>query len=265
MDLPRLQLFEFNDHPGAPRALKDTVIESLSHALEWGRMLEGVVAPLTAFLAECGATEVLDLGAGAGGPAKVLVRELLRAGHVPPRLVLTDLLPQPEAWAALKALHPGVIDFVDAPVDATHPPAELARGRARVVINTLHHFPPAIAQALLRDAVEAGAPVFIAEGLTRNPFRFASFAPAGLTALLLNPLLSPRDRLWKALLTWATPVAILVSIWDGSVSAMRTYTEADLRRMVEPFGAAYRWTYVTYRAPLLGRGSCFYGVPPTQP
>ena len=97
MTLPRLHLFEFNDSTWAPVALREALIESLSRALDWGRMLQGLTAPFGEFLARTGATEVLDLCAGAGGPAVVLVRALRRAGKVPPRFLLTDLQPHPEA------------------------------------------------------------------------------------------------------------------------------------------------------------------------
>ena len=49
--LPRLQLFEFNDHGRTPAPLRDTIVETLSRALRWGHMLEGLVAPLREFLA----------------------------------------------------------------------------------------------------------------------------------------------------------------------------------------------------------------------
>src|SRR5437016_1702050 len=96
--LPRLQLFEFNDLASVPAAVRDTVVESLSRALDWGRMLEGLVAPFESFVRETGATELLDLGAGGGGPARILAREITRAGRTPPRFILTDLHPRVDVW-----------------------------------------------------------------------------------------------------------------------------------------------------------------------
>lgn len=259
----RLQLFEFNDSPWAPEALRETIVESLSRTLAWGRILAGLVEPFGDFVASAGAAEVLDLCSGAGGPAAILAGELARAGVRPPRFLLTDLQPHVEAWTRLRDAHPGVIDFEPGPIDATRIPAGVGDGRARVIINALHHFPPELAGALLRGACE-GAPsapgLFIAEGFERNPLRFAPFALAGLPALYINPLWTPRRRLQKALLTWLTPAALAASLWDGLVSTLRVYSERELRAMVAPLGDAFTWRYGTYGFAPFGRPYYFYGV-----
>ena len=57
-------------------------------------MLRGLVGPFQRFLERSGAHEVLDLCAGAGGPARILAEEIARAGRAPPRFILTDLYPR---------------------------------------------------------------------------------------------------------------------------------------------------------------------------
>ena len=260
MHLPRLQLVELNDHDRTPAALRDTVIETLSRALRWGRMLQGLVAPLREFLAAAGTDEVLDVCAGAGGPARVLAEELARDGR-PPRFLLTDLFPRLEEWEHARRERPDAIDFVEDPVDATAIPAELADGRARMVVNAFHHFPPALAQAIIDDAIAGSRGLFISESFGRNPLGFLPFAPVGLAALAAAPLLARRDRLAKALYTWATPIALAASAFDGLVSTMRIYEEADLRRMVAPHGDRFRWVYGRYTFPMGGKGFYFWGVP----
>lgn len=258
--LPRLQLVEWNDLEATPAALRDVIVESLSRSLRWGRMLRGLVEPFRAFLEAAGTDEVLDLCAGAGGPAAVLATELGKRGAAP-RFLLTDLFPRPEAWVEVQREHPGVIDFVEYPVDATGIPPHLAAGRARVVINAFHHFPPPLASAILGDAVAGSRGIFISEALVRNPLSFLAFGPAGLAALYAEPLLARRDRLKKAFLVWATPIALAAGTWDGLVSTMRIYEEEELRAMVAPLGDSFRWTYGTYTHSLGGRGYYFYGVP----
>lgn len=261
MVLPRLRLFELNDSPWAPAPLRDTVIEALSRSLRWGRMMRGLVDPFEAFLAAAGTREVLDIASGAGGPARILVTEIQRAGRVAPRFVLTDLRPQIAAWEEASARFPGVISFEREPVDATQIPASMSDGRARLIINAFHHLPPDLAASILHDAAARRAPIFLSESFERGPLGFAPMIPAGLLALALNPLLSPRDRLAKAWLTWATPLALLGSAWDGLVSTMRVYDRADLEAMVAPFGGDFIWTYGNYAFPLGGRGYYFHGVP----
>jgi hypothetical protein len=258
--LPRLHLFEVNDSPWAPRALRDTIVESLSRTLEWGDMLSGLVGPFTAFVRESGAGEVLDVCAGAAGPARVLVRQLRRAGQVPPRFILTDLNPQPEAWQRARTAFPDDIDFEPEPVDATRIPVQIARGRARVIINAFHHFPPELAASILGDAVRGSRGIFIAEPFDRNPLRFASFMPVGSLALAVNPLLTSRDRIWKALLS-LTPAVVMASLWDGIVSTLRVYSRSELEAMVRPLGDAFVWTWGRHHFAPGGNGYYFYGVP----
>jgi len=255
--LPRIQAFEFNDRAWAPAPLRDLITESLGRTLRWSRVLEGVVEPFIAFLEATGAEEVLDLGSGSGEPAAILALALRRRGARVPRFVLTDLFPHPKAWAELKARDPA-IDFVSTPVDATRIPESLGRGRARVVINVLHHLPPQLASAVVGDAVGRGAPAFIVEGFERNPLGFLPFAPLGVAALALGPILARRDRLAKAALAWLTPVALGASAWDGFISTLRIHTEDDLRAMVAAAGgdpASCRAG--TYAFPFGGKGTFF--------
>ncbi len=236
------------------------MIESLSRTLQWGRILEGLVAPFGSFVEEAGVEEVLDLGSGAGGPAAVLVREMGRAGKRPPRFLLTDLQPRPELWSRLRDAHPEAIDFVAEPLDATRIPEALGKGRARVIVNALHHFGPELARAILLGACEGASGVFVAEGFERHPRGFLPFAVAGFPALLLNPILSPGHRVEKAMLTWLSPIAAAASAWDGIVSTLRGTPRSELREMVAPLGDAFVWRYGTYRFRVGGLGYYFYGV-----
>ena len=256
----RRHLFEFNDSPWAPVALRETVVEALGRTLAWGRILKGLVAPFREFVARTGVDEVLDLCSGAGGPAAILANEIVRMGARPPRFLLTDLHPHAAAWARVRDALPGVVDFVAEPVDATSIPEEIGRGRARVMINALHHFEPELAGTILRSACDRSPGIFIAEGFERRLLGFAPFAAAGIPALLANPILSPRRNLQKALLTWLTPAALAVSTWDGLVSTMRVHSEPELRAMVAPLGSAFTWEYGTYDFAPFGRGYYFFGL-----
>jgi len=257
MPLPRIQSIELNDQPWVPAALRDTVIEALSLTLKWGRILEGLVDPFAGFLREAGTRRVLDLGAGAGAPGELLASALAARG-TPVDWILTDLFPRPGVWRRIAARVP-TISHVDQPIDATAIPGELSRDRARTLLNVLHHFPRPLARAVIRDAIESRAPIFIAEGFERTPLGFLPFAPLGVPALYASPLLARDRRLARILLTWVTPAALAASIWDGFVSTLRVYTEPELREMAED--APYRWTYGNYRFAPFGKGYYFYGVP----
>jgi len=257
MPLPRLQLFEFNDTPGVPQVLREALVESLSGALERGRVLDGLAEPFAAFLERTGATQVLDLCSGAGAPAALLARALRRAGRRPPRFLLTDLQPRPEAWRRLRDADPECIDFVEQPVDATAIPPALAEGRARCIVNGLHHLPPPLAQGVLRAACEGSPGIFVSEGFERNPLRFLPISVSGLPAMIMNPWTAPRRRLAKALLL---PVSLAIAGWDGAVSTLRVYTEQELRAMAGAGADAFEWAYGTWPFGLGGRAYWFAGT-----
>jgi hypothetical protein len=260
MPLKRMHLFEFNDHRRTPAALRDTIVESLSRVLERHRMLAGLAPVLDDFLSRAGTRAILDLGSGAAGPARILCAEMERLAMEVPDFLLTDLYPRPEAWTLAKARHPGRIDFISTPVDATKIPASLSEGRARVVINAFHHFPPSLGQAILSDAIRARAPFLLAESFERNPLGLLPFVLAGPAVMLTAPLWSPRGRFEKALFTWLTPVALMAGLWDGLVSTLRIYSEAELRAMVAST-TDYRFEYGTFAVEPFGRGCYFFGLP----
>ena len=263
MPLPRIQAFEFNDREWAPAFLRDTIVEALSLTLRWGGIMDGLAPHFHRFLSEAGTTEVLDLGSGAGGPGAALT-DALAARGAPVRFLLTDLFPRVAVWSELASTRPGALEIVEQPVDATNIPRELSAGRARVVLNVLHHFPAPLARSVLADAVSSRAPIFIAEGFERNPLGFVAFAPAGIPALAATPLLAKNHRFARAMITWATPIALLASMWDGFVSTLRVYTEGELREMVRDLDGSegWTWSYGTYAFPPFGRGYFFHGLPP---
>jgi hypothetical protein len=253
---PRVQLFEFNDAPWAPAVLRETMISALSRALRRGRMLDGLVAPFTRFVERAATREVLDLCAGAGGPASILADALAREGvHV--HFLMSDLFPHVEAWKALA--RESSVGFIAEPVDATCVSPAVGKGRARTIINALHHFPPSLAKSMLEGACADAPGVFIAEGLDRTVRSIVSTAVGGLGSLLATPLFVTH-RLRSALYTWVTPATLAASLWDCSVSSLRCYSEPELRELVREI-PGWTWEFGMYRHGPFGRGSYFMGWP----
>ena len=260
----RRQLFEFNDLSTVPKAWRESVVEALGRTLDWGGMLQGLVPHLARFYSEARVREVLDLGAGTGIPAAILVRELLALGIEPPRTYLTDLFPLEDQWVELEREHAPYISFIAEPVDATSVDTKrIGQGRARQLINIFHHFPEEVARGVLEDAIKARQPIFISEQFFRRPTQFLNFAPAGIASLYVNPLFTKEHRLAKALWTWCSPVMLGISIWDGIISTMRIYEPADLMRMVQSIDGheEYSWRHGTFSYLPKGEGFYFCGVP----
>lgn len=257
----RVRSFEFNDTPGCPAFIRDSIVETLGLGLRWGRIYEGVGPVFAEFCERARVDTMLDLCSGSGEPASIFLGALERAGASPPRFVLSDLFPNVASMERVAARHPGRVDVVRQPVDATSVPAEVDQG-ARTVISAFHHFAPDLARGILADCVAKRRAVFIVEALAGDLRSLLSIIPVMVPAVLANPVHAGRDNALKALFTWALPVIPVLGFWDAVISDVRIYRERELRALVEPLGGDYSWEYREVPFFPGGRASCFYGVPP---
>lgn len=256
----RIHAFEFNERPECPAFVRDAITETLGTGLRWGRIYDGAGPIFAEFCERARCDTVLDLCSGSGEPVSILLEALARRGVPAPRFVLSDLLPNVAAMERVAALHPGRIDVVTRPVDATDVPDDVDRG-APSMISALHHFPPALARRLLADCVAKRRAVFLLDAMAGDVRSLLAVLPSMTAAVLATPLLARRDRLLKALATYALPLVPAAGLWDAVVSHLRSYGEADLRAMVAPLGGGYAWEYRELPFFPGGRAMCFYGVP----
>jgi hypothetical protein len=156
-------------------------------------------------------------------------------------LLLTDLYPQPAAWADVARRTQNAIRGHAAPVNALAVPAELSG--FRVIFSAFHHFAPPQAEALLRDAVASGAGVGVFEGAGKSWLEIGlALTVLPLAQLLLTPFFRP-FRLSRLVFTYLLPLIPLTTIWDGVVSIFRMYppgTLLTLAHRADPAGR-YRW------------------------
>lgn len=67
-----------------------------------------------------------------------------------------------------------------------------------------------------------------------------------LSVLFLTPFVRP-FRWWRMVLTYIIPLASLVLLWDGVVSALRCYQPSELREMKDEIdGIPYQWEVGSY-------------------
>lgn len=258
--MQRAHLFEFNERPGVPAFIRETIVETLGTGLRWSGMGEIAGPAFAEFAAAAGASRVVDLCSGTGVPVSLLIRWLEAEGLGVPAFQLTDLFPHLEATAIVAAAHPGV-EAIDQPLDATAVPPELEHD-ARTLFNAFHHFPPEVARRILADAVEQERAIFVYEGFPRNPLRLTPTMPYMAASMMTHPLRTKEQRLPKALLTWLLPIIPAAGLWDAFASSMRVHDEDDLRAMVEPLNPAYRWEYREIPYSVGGLATAFWGIPP---
>lgn len=229
--MQRLQLVELEDLPWIPSAIRNAVTGYLQVMIDASDAYGAIVPHLAAAVRASGATRIVDLCSGGGGPWR-RIRAALAAEGVTVPILLTDRYPNPGAveaagGAGRAAEFPALALHRDA-VDAMHVPETL--GGLRTMFTAFHHFPPNAARAVLRDAVVHGVPIAVFEATKRNAACLLFTLLTPIITLLVMPRVRPM-RWTHLLFTYVIPVVPLMVVWDGIVSCLRTYDVAELRAL----------------------------------
>ncbi|WP_375418741.1 class I SAM-dependent methyltransferase [uncultured Hymenobacter sp.] len=238
----RLQLLELEDQPWFPAVIRAGMMDYLRFMITLLHTYRPIAPLLAEGLARTGQTHVLELGAGAGGGTEDVWQALRQQpGLAEVRITLTDLYPQPAAWADIARRTGGAIQGCAPPVDALAVPAALTGFRA--IFSAFHHFPPLAAEALLRDAVRAGQGIAVFEGAGKHWLEIGlAWTVLPVAQLLLTPFFRP-FRLSRLVFTYLLPLIPLGTIFDGTVSILRLYPPdylLRLARQADPAGR-YEW------------------------
>ena len=225
--MPRIHAPELEDQPWCPTFLRDGLTAFLHTAAETLRIYDAVTPTLVDVVRRHGATRLVDLCSGGGGPVLRLQRALHDAG-APVDVVLTDLCPNHAAFDVAEARGRGTVTAVRDVVDATDVPAAFTG--VRTLFNALHHLRPPAARRVLEDAARKRQPIVVVEVVDRRPQTIAFLCGTPLAAMALAPLQRP----WSAsrlALTWAMPVIPAAIWWDGMMSCLRAYDDDELRAL----------------------------------
>jgi len=195
-------------------------------------------------LEESGATTIVDLCSGGGGPM-IEVIEILKNEYSQKdlKVILSDLYPDLIFAKKVNDLNDPNLSYTTNSVDA----ANIGRDQKglRTMICSLHHMRPITAKAILQNAKEANQPICIYEISDNSipptllwwialPFNF-------IFALLVSPLARPMT--WQQIVfTYLIPVIPLCFAWDGTVSNTRTYTWSDMDELLNGLHSDdYHW------------------------
>ncbi len=250
--LRRRQLIEIHEQPWCPLAVRDGATDCLRLIATVGRQYRHVLPKLQAALAATGATRIVDLCAGSGGPWLTLHRQLQPVAGAPVEVILTDLYPRPlalpQAGQQGEAATNSSLHYLAQPVDVTQTPPTL--GGFRTLFTAFHHFAPATAQAILQDAVDQRQGIAIFEQTRRTPLALLFMLVLAPLVLLITPLIRPWHPA-RFFWTYLVPAIPLVLAIDGIVSCLRTYTPDEIQRMTTQLtGEPYHWEIGTAPAPL---------------
>ena len=234
----RLHLLEIEDQPWCPPRLRDYATDFLQFAIHASDPY-GPAGPMLKELLGEHERQVVDLCSGGGGPWSRLL-PALDPDRRRLQLVLTDLYPNPSTADRLRADTGADVRHHARPVDATDVPSDL-RG-VRTIFSALHHFRPDAAVRILEDAVREGQPIAAFEATHRSLAGLLAVAISPIMVLVTTPLIRP-FRLSRLIFTYLIPLVPLLVLWDGVVSALRTYTPDELRELVAQADAAgaFQW------------------------
>ncbi len=250
----RYHLIELHEQNWYPASWRRIFQAGLGQALALGGILEGFSGPFQRFLKRCRATAILDLCSGSGEAARFVWKSFAATlgESQRPKLVLSDLYPNIAAFERLKEEYPEGIEYFRGPVNAMSPPP--ATPRVRTLFNSLHHFRPEEARAILRDASRNADGIAVFESTARNwkhilqTIFVLPFAAAFLVAFMLRPFRF-ENILWGLLI----PVIPFTAVFDGVVSSLRSYSTEELEAMTSSLESPdFTWEVGTVPIPKSG-------------
>ncbi len=236
----RLQLFEFEDQPWFPHVIRQGMLDFLRFMITRLNAYEAALPLLQELLERTGSRHLTDLCSGAGGGIASIQQQLTQRMGKPVQVTLSDLYPNLRAYEYIRHESGGAIDFIPEPVDATAVP-ESIKG-VRTIFSSFHHFPPAVAKAILQDAATKRTAIGIFEGAKKSWLEMLLlwlFFP--VIILVVTPFIRPFS-ISRLFFTYILPLIPLGIIWDGTVSLLRIYTPEQLRQMASEVQASgYTW------------------------
>jgi hypothetical protein len=239
----RFHLFEWEDQSWLPKVFRDFMTDHLTYTQNEPMRYPvnfAIAHRLKRVLERLQTRKIVDLCAGSGGAWPRISRILREELNFPVEVVVTDYFPNVPAFKRLEQESKGAITARFEPTSALAVPGEL-KG-VRTLFTALHHFTPGRAQLILADAVRSRAGIAVFEPLERT-YRMVGLV--GLMSFLRGFTHTHRIghlSTSRFLLTYVVPLAPALFAWDGMVSALRSYTPAELRALaMNVSDADYEW------------------------
>lgn len=248
VNMKRIQLFEFEDLSWLPNIIRTGATNLLNVFHQWLGTSEVLAKLLTNSQQKAPFSQIVDLGAGSGGPMMKAV-EKINKKHPQGKdisLLLTDKYPDAATVQQINNLNKPHIKYASYSVDA----AELENTPVglKTMVASFHHMPPAAAQRILASAEKNNESILIYEILENNipVIIWALLLPISLSilvvmAMFLTPFVRPLN-FSQLFFTYIIPLIPIVYAWDGQASIMRTYTFQDITGLMgQSSNKHYKW------------------------
>lgn len=237
--MKRIHLFEFEDFGWFPAVLRNYGTDFLQFVSNKFDIYKPVVPILQKGLEKTENQTIIDIASGGGGGWLKLSSHLL-AENKDLTIVLTDYFPNIPAFNETVKKGGSHFRFVEDSVDACNVPANLKGLRTQFL--SLHHFRPERAMLILKNAVDNQSPIAIFEAQERSLVSILAMLIAPLNVLFSTPLIRPFS-FGRIIFTYFIPIIPLFILWDGVVSAFRTYSTGEMRELVAKADEAGRFDW----------------------
>ena len=227
MKTKRIHLFEFEDQKWFPQLLRNYVTDFLQYLANKAKVYEPVVDVINETLQKSNTTQIIDLGSGGGGGLVWLGKELQKKNSEI-RIKFTDLFPNVEAFQHTTN-QSDIFEYHSEPINAKNVPENL-KG-LRTMFLSFHHFQPKNAKMILQNAINSNQPIAVLEIQDRSLPSIVAMLLSPVSVLFTTPFIRP-FRWSRLFFTYLIPIVPFVVLWDGIVSALRTYTVEEMRNLI---------------------------------
>lgn len=257
----RVDISELHERRWFPQFLRDLFTDGLQFILNAGQFYEPIAEPLARAIRAAGATRVVDLCSGGGGPWLWLHSAVRANSTIPLEIVLTDKYPNRAAFEHARSQSLGAVRFSWKPVEAARIPRELSG--FRTLFGSLHHFSPKQVLAMMQSAADQRQGFGAFDGARRRAGTIAAIALVPLGVLITAPFIRP-FRFSRLFWTYLLPVIPTVLFVDGILSCLRAYSPAEMKQFCRSVSApGYVWASGETSGPM-GRVSYLLGYPPAE-
>jgi len=225
--MKRVHLFEFEDFQWFPSAIRNYLTDFLQFVSNRFDIYKNIAPMIEDVLDRTHTNTIIDLASGGGG-GLLKLSEHLQKSRPDLKIVLTDFYPNITAFERTASLSPVFTCYKDS-VNAMNVPSGLIGLRTQFL--SLHHFRADDAVKILQNAVDSNNPIALFEAQERDVKSIVSMIFSPLSVILTTPFIRP-FRIGRIIFTYLIPAVPLFVMWDGIVSALRTYSVKEMEELV---------------------------------
>lgn len=236
--MARIHLFEFEDQKWFPAFLRNYGTDFLQFLANNTKMYKPVVPLIAKVLEKNKINQIVDLGSGGGGGLVWLNTQLKK--KIPNlKIILTDFYPNIPAFEFTKKQADNFA-YIESSVDARNLPSNL-KG-LRTLFLSLHHFKPKDAVLILQNTVDSKSSIAIFEAQERSIKSILAMLFSPLSVILTTPFIRP-FKIGRIFFTYFIPIVPFFVLWDGVISALRTYSVKEMNALIKSLKGAENYTW----------------------